>query len=83
MTKTELELVLDGFQTEIPFYKSGLKLNQILEQSIVAKHQESFEDFVTLCYKHVGNNANKATPQLIKILTKRLQEHVAENKNKR
>lgn len=73
MTKSDFDMILMGYNSNVPFEKGSLKLIAMFEDTIIANYADKLEDFVTLGNSFIGNHPNRGSPSFWNQVTKNLE----------
>jgi hypothetical protein len=62
MTKADFDMILMGYNSDVPFKKGNLKLTAMFEETIISNYGNQLEDFATLANSFIGNHAQRGSP---------------------
>lgn len=77
MTKADFDMILMGYNSDVPFEKGSLKLTAMFEETIIANYGNQLEDFATLANSFIGNNPLRGSPIFWTKVAENLELYIA------
>lgn len=77
MSKADFDMILMGYNSDVPFEKASLKLTAMFEETIIANYGDQLEDFATLSNSFIGNHPERGSPNFWTNLSENLERYVA------
>lgn len=76
MSKADFDMILMGYNSDVPFEKASLKLIAMFEETIISNYGDQLEDFVTLSNSFIGSHPERGSPSFWTNVSKNLERYV-------